>query len=136
MLFLKSWYDCHEYTVMILCCRGMWDLHRVNRESVLQWLAARRAEDGVLSNQQKRALGLSAVREDKPDPEVRMSTSECVGWVVVWCEARSSKEPRCTAATSCLNTRWGPAAVLLPRTASPARIRAKRCNHAHARTHD
>lgn len=35
--------------------KGMWDLHRVNRDTVLGWLQARRAQDGISSSEQKRS---------------------------------------------------------------------------------
>lgn len=38
-------------------CRGLWDLHRLNRETALQWLKARREQDGITSSEQKRPRG-------------------------------------------------------------------------------
>ncbi|KAF5831338.1 hypothetical protein DUNSADRAFT_13277, partial [Dunaliella salina] len=33
---------------------GLWDLHKISRETALQWFIARRAQDGILSSEQKR----------------------------------------------------------------------------------
>jgi len=44
---------------------GLWDLHKISRETALQWFIARRAQDGILSSEQKRRA---------KDPAKRSST--------------------------------------------------------------
>eukprot|EP00967_Tisochrysis_lutea_P122479 scaffold202689_cov27-Tisochrysis_lutea.AAC.1 len=46
---------------------GLWDLHKISRETALQWFIARRAQDGILSSEQKRRA---------KDPAKRESTDE------------------------------------------------------------
>jgi hypothetical protein len=44
-------------------CRGLWDLHRLNRDQAIAWFTARREADGIVSSEQKRrpAGGLDEV---------------------------------------------------------------------------
>ena len=42
---MQSSFDSH---------RGVWELHRLSRETVLEWLSKRREADGIVSSTQKR----------------------------------------------------------------------------------
>jgi len=52
--------------------RGLWDLHKLNRDTALQWFMARREQDGIASSEQKRrakeTLSLSSASPKEVGP--------------------------------------------------------------------
>ncbi|GFH18165.1 uncharacterized protein HaLaN_14920 [Haematococcus lacustris] len=49
--------------------KGMWDLHRINRDTALTWFKSRRESDGILSSEQKRPSRQSSDEFEDEDIE-------------------------------------------------------------------